>query len=160
DLLQVAQSSQAKVVCGNLTVSDVPQGISGVPCPADKSLLIYRGDLVIDVMGGQDKGSLRNLSRRPHSKELLLNEQRIRELGLPDASTRLLIVYLYESEALFEDAIDLLEKTSRTLREPAPARLLGDLYSDVHEWGHAARQYSLALELSKKASDLEGQALC
>src|SRR5262249_2353314 len=46
DLLRLEGSSQAKVVCANLTISDVPRDLSGVPCPATRPILIYLGDKV------------------------------------------------------------------------------------------------------------------
>src|SRR5262245_51645629 len=44
DLLRLEGSSQAKVVCADLTISDAPHDLSGVPCPATKPILIYLGD--------------------------------------------------------------------------------------------------------------------
>jgi len=51
DLLRLEGSSQAKVVCAGLTVSDVPRELSGVPCPATKPILIYLGDKVTVTRG-------------------------------------------------------------------------------------------------------------
>jgi hypothetical protein len=244
DLLRVGESSQAKVVCSGLTVSDIARGISGVPCAGAKPLLRYRGDLVISTRGygsvsfpvvisprktrllnphpslrwtpvdgarsytvivrGNDlnwstevraktgldypenapalkAGSayklivIANSGRQSdeeaepglgfsvltpdEAKEVVRDEQKIRQLGLPDEPTRLLVVYLYVARGLNAEAIDKLEGMSQLLQEPGPARLLGDLYLAVGLSRAAERRYLLALELSKKANDVEGQAL-
>jgi hypothetical protein len=51
DLLRLEGSSQAKVICAGLTVSDVPPELSGVPCAATKPILIYLGDKVTATRG-------------------------------------------------------------------------------------------------------------
>jgi hypothetical protein len=51
DLLRLEGSSQAKVVCAGLTVSDVPRDLGGVPCPATRPILIYLGDKVTATRG-------------------------------------------------------------------------------------------------------------
>ncbi|HKA22875.1 MAG TPA: hypothetical protein VKN18_31685 [Blastocatellia bacterium] len=244
DLLRLEELSHVKVVCAGLTISDATRGISGVPCPAAKPVLRYRGDLAIQtrgyksvsfpvvisprrtkllnqhptlrwtpiegatnyrviVRGGDLNWStevdsntrlvypenapglkardayklivIANNGRRSdeeaepglgftvltadEAKEVRRDEQRIRELGLPDVPTRLLIVYLYTAHGLYAESIDRLEELSQPLQEPAPARLLGDLYLAVGLSRAAETRYLLALELSKKANDVEGQAL-
>ena len=93
------------------------------------------------------------------AKEVRREAQRIHEMGLPDAPTRLLIAYLYASLDLNAEAIEELEKLPKTLSEPSPVRLLGDLYLAVGLNRRAEERFVLALELSQKAKDDEGQAL-
>src|SRR5262249_12158716 len=50
-LLRFEEASQAKVVCADLTISDVPRDLSGVPCPATRPILIYLGDKVTATRG-------------------------------------------------------------------------------------------------------------
>jgi hypothetical protein len=51
DLLRLEGASQAKVVCADLTISDAPRELSGVPCPATRPILIYLGDKVTVTRG-------------------------------------------------------------------------------------------------------------
>jgi len=244
DLLRLEESSQAKVVCAGLTVSDAPRGIGGVPCPPVKPVLIYRGSSTIStrsygsvafpvvvsprktklldlhpilrwtpvggattyrviVRGGDLSWStevrsrtefvypenapalkardayklivVANNGRRSdeesepglgftvllpdEAKEVRREEQRIRALGLPDVPTRFLIVCLYATHGLNAEAIERLKELSQSLNEPAPARLLGDLYLAVGLSRHAEECYLLALKLSENANDEEGQEL-
>ncbi len=97
--------------------------------------------------------------RSDKAKEVRREEQRIRQLGLPDAPTRFLIAHLYATYGLNAEAIEQLEELSRTIKEPAAARLLGDLYSSIGLSRHAEERYLLALNLSEKANDEEGRGL-
>lgn len=42
DLLDLSKSSNAKVVCSDLTLHQVPTGIGAVPCPASREVLMWR----------------------------------------------------------------------------------------------------------------------
>jgi hypothetical protein len=92
------------------------------------------------------------------AKEVRREAQKIREMGLPDAPTRLLIAHLYASFDLNAEAIEELEKLPKTLSEPSPVRLLGDLYLAVGLNRRAEERYLYAVDLSEKANDEEGQA--
>lgn len=52
DLLRLEESSQAKVVCSDLTLHDVPAGIVGVPCLASRPLLRRPGGGLINPTRG------------------------------------------------------------------------------------------------------------
>ena len=86
-------------------------------------------------------------------------EERIRRLGLPEAPTRLLVAHLYASHCLYAEAIQWLDDLPKDLNEPAPARLLGDLYvfTDLLQLGET--RYLEALDFSRKLKDTEGEAL-
>lgn len=248
DLLRLEGSSQAKVVCADLTISDAPRDLSGVPCSATRPTLIYLGDKVTATRGyGEGAFPLviaprktKLLNSRPtlrwtpvagatlykvivrgqnargqnpswninvpsitrlgypaaappleadtdyklivsaggrqsdeeaepglgfallksdKAKEVRDAEKKIHALGLPDAPTRLLIAYLYAAYDLNAEAIEQLEGISESLREPAPARLLGALYLAIGLSRHAEKHYLRALEFSRNVNDEEGQAI-
>jgi hypothetical protein len=50
DLLDLGTSSNAKVVCSDLTLHQVPTGIGGIPCPPSRSVLIWTNGTLINVM--------------------------------------------------------------------------------------------------------------
>lgn len=94
-------------------------------------------------------------------------EAKIRGLHLPDTPTRLLVAELYanwvvpdtqDGKALNAEAIELLGSVADT-KEPAVARLLGNLYLTIGLNGRAEVSFVQALKLSVEAGDLEGQAL-
>jgi hypothetical protein len=85
-------------------------------------------------------------------------EARVRGLGLGDSATRLLIANLYASQGLNAEAIAALEGLTATGMEPAPMRMLGDLYVRVSLNRPAEQAYLQALDLSQKINDIEGQA--
>ncbi len=93
------------------------------------------------------------------AKEIREEEKKIRELGLSDMATQFLVVHLYATHGLNAEAIEQLEGLSKGLDEPAAVRMLGDLYVAVGLCRQAEGRYLLALELSKKANDEEGEAL-
>jgi len=86
-------------------------------------------------------------------------EAKIRALGLAEAPTRFLIANLYATQGLNAEAIEQLEDLSNTLEEPAVVRSLGDLYLKIGLSRLAEECYLQALELSRRANDVEGQAL-
>ena len=85
-------------------------------------------------------------------------ESRIRALGLEDAPTRLLIASLYANQDLAAEAVQQLEELPEGEKGPAVQRLLGDLYLKTGLNFLAEEHYLKALEASKQADDLEGQA--
>jgi len=59
DLLRLDESSQAKVVCSDLTLHDVTSGVAGVPCLASQPLLRRpNGSLINPTRGWEGYGSL------------------------------------------------------------------------------------------------------
>ena len=86
-------------------------------------------------------------------------EKKIHDLHLGDIPTRFLIAQLYASQSLNAEAIEQLEGSPDALKEVAVQRFLGDLYLKIGLNRLAEKHYLHALELSQKASDVEGQAL-
>ena len=86
------------------------------------------------------------------------SEARIRNLGLAEPATRLLMANLYASQGLNAEAIDQLQELAKAAQEPAVLRSLGDLYLKVGLNRLAEGTYIQALDLSQKANDIEGQA--
>lgn len=100
------------------------------------------------------------------AKKVRATEARIRDLHLSDLSTRLLVAELYANwvipagpngKALNAEAIEMLLGVPDT-KEPAVARLLGDLYLTIGLTSRAEDSYLHALKLSQSAGDLEGEA--
>lgn len=92
-------------------------------------------------------------------KTIRAAEKQIREMGLTDISTRLLIADLYTSWGLRADAIEYLESLASALKEPSVYRSLGALYLEIGLGRRAEERYVEALELSQANDDLEGQAM-
>jgi hypothetical protein len=86
-------------------------------------------------------------------------ESAARLLKLPELQERLVVADLYASQELSSEAIEMLTGLTKTLKEPAVLRLLGDLYAASGLHPEAVRQYELALTLPQIRTDLEGQAL-
>jgi hypothetical protein len=86
-------------------------------------------------------------------------EAKIRALGLPDEPTRLLLANLYAGQGLNAEAIEQLEALSTTTQEPTVLRSLGEVYLTIGLNRLAEKNYLLALNLSERANDVEGQAL-
>lgn len=51
DLLRLADTAEAMIVCADLTLANVPKGISAVPCRVPKSILSYRDDHLSGTRG-------------------------------------------------------------------------------------------------------------
>lgn len=86
-------------------------------------------------------------------------ERRIGALGLDAPAVDFLMAHLYAAQGLNAEAIEQLEALSTTPREPAVARLLGDIYLQIGLSSLAEGQYQQAAQLSEQVGDLEGQAL-
>lgn len=96
-------------------------------------------------------------------------ERRVRALGLPEVSTKLLVADLYaawgaelkkprdDSWALSAEAIELLEAASASQQEAAVMRTLGDLYLSIGLTVLAEARYVRALKLTE-ADDVYGEA--
>lgn len=81
-----------------------------------------------------------------------------KQMQLPEAPTRFLIANLYAARELYAEAIEQLEELYATMKEPAVARLLGDLYAVTGLNREAEKRYVEALRLTP-AGDLEGLGL-
>ncbi len=90
----------------------------------------------------------------PLSKE----KTKIQKLNLPKAQTQFLTANLYSDEGLYAEAINEVESASKTMKEPAVIRMLGDLYLTVGLNREAEKRYLEALTLQPK-NDLEEQAM-
>jgi hypothetical protein len=70
------------------------------------------------------------------------------QLNLPGSQTRFLVANLYAAKELYAEAIELLERLYVEMKEPAVARMLGDLYASIGLNRNAEKQYLLALSLT------------
>jgi tetratricopeptide (TPR) repeat protein len=136
---------------------DYPADAPPLEADTDYKLIVSAGDHQSDEEAEPGLGFA--LLKSDKAKEARDAEKKIRALGLPDASTRLVIAYLYAAYDLNAEAIEQLEGIPETLQEPAPARLLGALYLAIGLSRRAERHYLRALECSMKANDEEGQAI-
>jgi Flp pilus assembly protein TadD len=93
------------------------------------------------------------------AKALRDAESAARLLKLPEPQKRLVVADLYASQELFSEAIEMLTALTKTLKEPAVLRLLGDIYAASGLHPEAVTQYEEALTLPQIGTDLEGQAL-
>ena len=82
-------------------------------------------------------------------------EIKIKQMGLPETQTRFLISNLYAARELYAEAIEQLEDLYTTMKEPAVASMLGDLYAAIGLNREAEKKYLEALSLTS-ANDLEG----
>jgi hypothetical protein len=91
--------------------------------------------------------------------QMLADEERERkQMQLPETQTRFLIASLYAARELYTEAIEQLEDLYVTMKEPAVARMLGDLYAITGLNREAEKRYVEALSLTP-ANDLEGLGL-
>jgi len=86
-------------------------------------------------------------------------EQRIRDLKLPEDSTRLLIGELYAHNGLFAEAIEQFEAARQILDIPVVLRRIADCYADVGLNREASKLYLEALDLPQSDADLETRGL-
>lgn len=86
-------------------------------------------------------------------------ETKINALGLAKAPSQLLTATTYAGRQLYAEAIEQLEALPALAQEPAVVRYLGDLYLKIELNMLAEERYRQAFELSKKANDIEGQAI-
>jgi hypothetical protein len=93
------------------------------------------------------------------AKQVRDKEKRLRQLNLPNDSTRLLIANLYASNELYAEAIEELNEVLNTAKTPAVMRQLGGLYASIGLNREAEKTYSEALKLLQAENDPEGQAL-
>ncbi|HEY7543538.1 MAG TPA: tetratricopeptide repeat protein [Blastocatellia bacterium] len=92
------------------------------------------------------------------AQRLADEETKIKRLELPDPQTRFLIANLYAARELYSEAIEQIEALSTTMKEPALASALGDLYAATGLNRESERKYLTALSLTS-ATDLDNQGL-
>lgn len=78
---------------------------------------------------------------------------------IPDLQKRFILANLYATKELHAEAIEILEELSKTLKEPAVLRMLGDLYTAIGLNREAEKRYLDVLSLPQLAGDPEGLAL-
>ena len=78
-----------------------------------------------------------------------------KQLGLPEPQTRFLVSNLFAARELYSEAIEQLQDLYRTMKEPAVARVLGDLYATIGLSREAETKYLETLSLTP-ADDFEG----
>ena len=91
-------------------------------------------------------------------RALTAQERKIRLLRLPAPQTRFLLASLHVARGLYAEAIGEFEALSKSLKEPALMRTLGDLYLALDLNREAERWYIEALAL-QVSSSLGEQAL-
>jgi tetratricopeptide (TPR) repeat protein len=89
---------------------------------------------------------------------LAVEERKIRLLSLPAPQTQFLLASLYIAKGLYAEAIEQFESLSKSLKEPALIRTLGDLYLAIDLNREAEGWYLEALGLQSSGS-LGEQAL-
>jgi hypothetical protein len=85
-------------------------------------------------------------------------ESKRRRMQLPEAQTRFLIAGLYAARELYSEAIEQLQDLHTTMKEPAVAGMLGDLYATIGLNREAEREYLEVLNLTA-ANDFDERGL-
>lgn len=85
-------------------------------------------------------------------------ESRRKQMELPETQTRFIVANLYAARELYAEAIEQSEDLYTTMKEPAVAQMLGDLYAAIGLNREAEKKYVEALSLTA-ASDLDGLGL-
>jgi hypothetical protein len=81
-----------------------------------------------------------------------------KQLELPESQTRFLVSSLFAARELYSEAIEQMQDLYTTMKEPAVARMLGDLYATIGLSREAEKKYLEALSLTP-ANDLDGRGL-
>ena len=89
------------------------------------------------------------------ARALADEENKIKQLELPETQTRFLVSNLFAARELYGEAIEQLQDLLTTMREAAVAGTLGDLYATIGLNREAEKRYLEALSLTP-ADDLEG----
>ncbi len=89
------------------------------------------------------------------ARALADEENKRKQLGLPETQTRFLVSNLFAARELYGEAIEQLQDLYTTMKEPAVARTLGDLYATIGLNREAEKKYLETLSLTA-ANDLEG----
>lgn len=89
------------------------------------------------------------------TRALADEEIKRKQLELPEMETRFLVSNLFAARELYSEAIEQLQDLYTTMKEPAVARMLGDLYATIGLNREAEERYLESLSLTS-ADDLEG----
>jgi uncharacterized protein YceK len=134
--------------------------------PDDASALVAGGTYKVIVVAGNRSSEEEStpglgftLLKPDEAQAVREAETKIRVLDLGETPKRFLVASLYAAQGLNAEAIEQLEELSNTLKEPAVARSLGDLYLRIGLNRFAEERYLQALGLSQRLNDVEGQAL-
>lgn len=134
--------------------------------PADAPRLQPGVSYKLIVQAGQRNSSEEGLAElgfrlinSADAEQLHRAEARINALAIGKNAREFLLAHLFAAHGLYAEAIERLEALPSTVKEPAVARLTGDLYLATGLAWYAEEKLLKALELSRKRSDLEGQAI-
>ena len=89
------------------------------------------------------------------ARALAADEIKKHQLGLSESQTRFLISNLFAARGLYSEGIDTLEDLYTTIKEPAMAGMLGDLFAMTGLNREAEKRYLEVLSLTA-ADDFEG----
>lgn len=92
------------------------------------------------------------------ARALADEEIKKKQLGLPETQTRFLVSSLFAARELYSEAIEQMQDLYATMKEPAVARTLGDLYATIGLNREAEQKYLEALSLTP-ADDLDERGL-
>jgi hypothetical protein len=130
--------------------------------PDDKPPLTPARDYIVVVTANglssqQDLSPGRGFTTLTEGQARMLadDEMKIKQIGLPETQTRFLAANLYATRELYGEAIERLENLYTTMKEPAVAGMLGDLYAAIGLNREAEKWYLEALDLTD-ATDLDG----
>jgi len=87
DLIDLGQSSHAKVVCSDLTLHDVPGGIGGVPCSPSRGVLRRENGSLINATRGWPSDGLMPVVVSPRKTKLLSSHPTLRWTPVTGATT-------------------------------------------------------------------------
>jgi hypothetical protein len=90
------------------------------------------------------------------ARRLADEESQRKQLKLPETQSRFLLVNLYAARGLYAEALEQSEELYKTMKEPAVARMLGDLYAAIGLNREAEKRYLWALDLTPEG-DLDGR---
>lgn len=91
-------------------------------------------------------------------QEVAAEVRRLEQLAVDDATRRLVLANLYASRGLYADALALLEGLTNSPAQPAPLRLLGDIYLAIGLPDLAAAPYTQARDVAAQTGDRLAQA--
>jgi hypothetical protein len=88
------------------------------------------------------------------ARALTDEEIKRKQMELPETQTRFLVSNLFAARGLYSEAIEQLQDLFTTMKEPAVARMMGDLYATIGLNREAEKKYLETLSLTP-ADDLE-----
>jgi hypothetical protein len=136
-----------------------------LPYP-DKELPLTAGETYIVVISSSNSDAVEpqrdigfTVMTASETKSVRDEEAKVQGLKIPDLQKRFILANLYATKALHAEAIEILEELSKTMKEAAVLRMLGDLYTAIGLNREAGKRYLDVLSLPQLASDPEGLAL-